>query len=67
MAKLDLVGLLKVFGGNVRAVDSIDVSIEHGELVSFLGPSGCGKTTTLRLVAGFMEPDGGEIMLDAGT
>ncbi len=64
MATLDLIGLLKVFGNEVRAVDAIDLSIRHGELISLLGPSGCGKTTTLRLVAGFMEPDGGEIRLD---
>lgn len=61
---MDLVGLLKLFGGGVRAVDAIDLNIQHGELVSLLGPSGCGKTTTLRLVAGFLQPDGGEIRLE---
>ena len=64
MAVLDLRGLLKIFGTDVRAVDEIDLHIEHGELISLLGPSGCGKTTTLRLVAGFIEPDGGEIVMD---
>ncbi len=64
MATLSLKQLLKVFGSEVRAVDEIDLDIPHGELISLLGPSGCGKTTTLRLVAGFLEPDGGEIQMD---
>jgi ABC-type Fe3+/spermidine/putrescine transport system ATPase subunit len=37
------------------------MTIEHGTLVCLLGPSGCGKTTTLRLIAGFVEPTDGEI------
>ena len=64
MATLELKQLLKVFGTDVRAVDDIDLAIPHGELISLLGPSGCGKTTTLRLVAGFLDPDGGEIEMD---
>ena len=51
----------------MRAVDGIDLDIAHGEMVSLLGPSGCGKTTTLRLIAGFLEPDGGEILADGGA
>ena len=43
------------------AVDDLDLEIGDGEFVSLLGPSGCGKTTTLRLLAGFLQPDGGEI------
>jgi spermidine/putrescine transport system ATP-binding protein len=46
------------------AVDSIDASIEAGEFFSLLGPSGCGKTTTLRMIAGFVRPTAGEILLD---
>ena len=42
-------------------VDRVSLKIEHGLLVCLLGPSGCGKTTTLRLIAGFVEPSGGEI------
>ena len=66
MAHLELRKLTKHHPG-VVAVDAIDLSVEHGELVCLLGPSGCGKTTTLRLVAGFLEPDGGEIRVDGRT
>ncbi len=64
MATLDLSKLLKIFGSDVRAVDEIDLHIEHGELISLLGPSGCGKTTTLRLIAGFLEPNSGQVIVD---
>jgi iron(III) transport system ATP-binding protein len=60
MAHLELDSLTKRYSG-VVSVDGIDLSVEHGEFVCLLGPSGCGKTTTLRLVAGFLEPDAGEI------
>ena len=42
-------------------VDDVSLRIDHGQLVCLLGPSGCGKTTTLRLIAGFLEPSEGEI------
>jgi len=50
--------------GSVNAVDQVSFSIESGEIFTLLGPSGCGKTTTLRLVAGLEEPDGGEILIN---
>jgi len=53
-------GLTKRYG-NVAVVDNVSLTIEHGHLVCLLGPSGCGKTTTLRLIAGFVEPSEGEI------
>ncbi len=62
MASVELKGVRKSFGSLVVA-DGIDLSIGHGELVCLLGPSGCGKTTTLRLVAGFIVPDAGEIIV----
>jgi spermidine/putrescine transport system ATP-binding protein len=50
--------------GDVRAVNNVTLEIPAGEFFSMLGPSGCGKTTTLRMIAGFEEPDSGRILLD---
>jgi iron(III) transport system ATP-binding protein len=55
-----ITGLHKRYG-DVGAVSGLDLRVEAGELVALLGPSGCGKTTTLRLVAGFLTPEAGEI------
>src|SRR4051812_33225653 len=60
MASVELRGLTKRYGP-LAVVDDISITIEHGRLVCLLGPSGCGKTTTLRLIAGFVEPSAGEI------
>ena len=49
--------------GEVRAVDGVSLTIEQGEFFTLLGPSGSGKTTTLRLIAGFEEPDSGDVEL----
>ncbi|WP_415857279.1 ABC transporter ATP-binding protein, partial [Sinomonas sp. G460-2] len=57
---LDVRGLHKVLGGRT-IIDSLDMTVQPGELVSLLGPSGCGKTTTLRMIAGFLAPDAGSI------
>ena len=60
MASVELRGLTKRFGPLV-VVDDVSLRVGHGQLVCLLGPSGCGKTTTLRLIAGFLEPSDGEI------
>ncbi len=55
MSRLSLRGLTKDYG-RLTVVDRIDLTLAEGEFVSLLGPSGCGKTTTLRMIAGFVEP-----------
>ena len=56
-------GIRKTFAGAV-AIESFDLAMEPGELVSLLGPSGCGKTTALRIAAGFERPDSGAVLVD---
>src|SRR5207248_1006721 len=63
MAFLELEKLSKRFGAQL-AVDGLSLGVEKGEFVSLLGPSGCGKTTTLQMIAGFVEPNGGAIRLE---
>ena len=63
---LELINVSKEFRKDndiVRAVDSVDLVVEQGEMVTFLGPSGCGKTTTLRMVAGFELPTRGSVSI----
>ena len=54
------------FGAHT-AVDDVSLEVAPGEMVVLLGPSGCGKTTTLRLIAGFLAPDAGDIRLDGSS
>ncbi len=51
-------------GGTVEALRDVSLSLERGEIVSVLGPSGCGKTTLLNIVAGFLAPTSGRVLLD---
>jgi spermidine/putrescine transport system ATP-binding protein len=60
---VQLLGVTKRFG-DVEAVRSLDLDIARGEFFTLLGPSGCGKTTTLRVIAGFEEPDDGTVLID---
>ena len=60
---LALTGIRKTFGAEA-VVKDFNLTVERGELVTFLGPSGCGKTTTLRMIAGFETPTEGSIRID---
>jgi putative spermidine/putrescine transport system ATP-binding protein len=64
MATVRLASITKRYGQTV-AVDGLDLEVANGELVTLLGPSGCGKTTTLRMIAGLIEPSDGRIYFDA--
>src|SRR6476620_6284941 len=59
---VELIGVTKRFG-SVVAVDRMNLAIPAGSFTSLLGPSGCGKTTTLRMIAGFEQPNEGEILI----
>ena len=60
---LELIGLTKRYGSH-KAIDGVSVQVNQGEFVTLLGPSGSGKTTLLMAVAGFVEPESGQILLD---
>src|SRR5436190_2097044 len=62
MPSVTLTGVGRHFGA-LKAVDQVDLAVEHGEFVTLLGPSGCGKTTTLRMVAGLEQNDTGSITI----
>jgi putative spermidine/putrescine transport system ATP-binding protein len=62
MASVAMEHILKRYG-DFAAVDDLSLAVENGEFLVLLGPSGCGKTTTLRILAGFIEPSGGIIRI----
>ena len=57
---IEVNGLSKIYGAQ-KAVDAISFSIQKGEIVGFLGPNGAGKSTTMKMITGYLQPDGGNI------
>jgi len=65
MPEVKVVGINKAFGdGKIVAVDNVSLDVHDKEYLSLVGPSGCGKTTLLRLIAGLIQPDKGEVYID---
>ena len=68
MTQLALQGLRKTYpGAGQVAVHGLDLTVASGSLTALLGPSGCGKTTTMKLIAGLIAPDAGEVLLDGAA
>ncbi len=63
MSRVSIEALDKSFGGP-PVLSGVDLEIADGDVVAVLGPSGCGKTTLLRIIAGFLDPDGGSVCFD---
>ena len=63
MSRIRFDGVSKSYGETV-ALDGFDLDVGEGEFLALLGPSGCGKTTALRLLAGFLQPTAGRILVD---
>ena len=63
MAEIVLDGVDKIYGGNVKAVNDLNLNIEDGEFMVLVGPSGCGKSTALRMIAGLEEISGGTLLI----
>ncbi|MDX5359983.1 MAG: ABC transporter ATP-binding protein [Alphaproteobacteria bacterium] len=66
MARLELDRVNVWLGGN-HVLQDLSLTVEEGECIALLGPSGCGKTTTLRTVAGFIRPDGGDVRVGGAS
>jgi multiple sugar transport system ATP-binding protein len=62
MPEVRVVDVVKKYG-KLYALDHVSLTVHDQEYFSLLGPSGCGKTTLLRLIAGLIDPDGGEIFI----
>ena len=68
--KIDVVSLRKSFAtdtGTLNVVDDVSLQVGDGEFIAIVGPSGCGKSTLMRMIAGFMPPDAGRVVIDGVT
>ncbi len=63
---LTLTGISKTFDNGVEAIARLDMKVGDGEFVSLVGPSGCGKSTALRIIAGLLHPEQGEVAFPNG-
>jgi len=63
MAQISVQNVTKIYKGNVKAVDSVNIGIENKEFLVLVGPSGCGKSTTLRMIAGLEDVTEGKIWI----
>ena len=61
---IEIINVSKTYGGKVKAVDNISLTVDSGCIYGFLGPNGAGKTTTIKLITGIIQPDGGTIRVD---
>jgi ABC-type Fe3+/spermidine/putrescine transport system ATPase subunit len=64
MPELDIIGVSKLYG-NIAALDNVTLHVEDKEYVCVIGPSGCGKSTLIKCIAGIIQPDRGEILIDS--
>ncbi|QUI23125.1 ABC transporter ATP-binding protein [Vallitalea pronyensis] len=64
MSLINLKDITVSYDGKVDILNKLNMDIQKGELISLLGPSGCGKTTTLRVIAGFIQPKSGQFIFD---
>lgn len=61
---IEIKNVTKIYGGKVKAVDNLSLTLKPGEIFGFLGPNGAGKTTTIKMLTGITDPDSGEIIVN---
>lgn len=61
---IQIENVTKVYSGKVKAVDSVSLMVDDGEIIGFIGPNGAGKTTTIKMMTGILSPDTGRILLN---